>query len=171
MGEVPQIIYEERIVEVPTVHDIETVTTVPKFNVKEVPKQVAKVQLQAHEVLLEKPVQIFQEVPQEVPEVMTAELLVQQPRIEVEYFDKEVPVVVIEPKEIIEEVGSLSSRDAFVSSALPRPSERVAASSTFAPSARSRPVVLQPSSKSVPVAVPTMRGGAVVKPLAAERIS
>jgi len=110
---VPQVIYEERAVEVPQILIVEAITKKPQPVVQGVRKEIPKYILQAQERIVEGAPSILKvERPVEIPQIMTAEAITQVPVAQVEIVGKNIPKVTTEvvtqlvevPHVLVEEV-------------------------------------------------------------------
>ncbi|OLQ01661.1 Pentatricopeptide repeat-containing protein, chloroplastic [Symbiodinium microadriaticum] len=96
--EVPQVVYEERPVEVEQVHTVEALTEIPKPVVQTIEKQIPRVPTT---------LQVEQPVEERVPTEIATTIGNQSPPrddIDVQYVDREVPNVTYQPVEQIVEV-------------------------------------------------------------------
>merc|ERR1719352_714566 len=75
--EVPQVLYEERLVEVPQVQVAEVIRQVPKHTVQHVQKGIPKVTTQVVEKVVPVPTSLITETAVEVPQVQVIEVLKQ----------------------------------------------------------------------------------------------
>merc|ERR1712151_236622 len=75
--EVPQVLYEERLVEMPQVQTAEVVRQVPLPQVRTVQKPIPRIETQVVEKVVQVPALLRQEKAVEVPQVMTCEVLKQ----------------------------------------------------------------------------------------------
>jgi len=104
---VPQVIYEERPVEVPQVVNVEAITQVPKPQTQFVPKEIPKVILQAQERIVEVVEHQVEEVINQVPVPVVQEVVRHVPKVQVQKVEKIISTPQVQTVERVVEIPQI----------------------------------------------------------------
>merc|ERR1712176_1441069 len=107
--EVPNIIYEERVIEEPVYEIFELIKKVPKPVYQFVDKKIPQTVNQYVEKIIQEDVVLTQEKPVEIPQIQTVELTTQVPKPVWQPIEKPVPQIQIQGHETVEQ-GVVTTR-------------------------------------------------------------